>query len=258
MPFVLGWVGLAVCLAGLLSCALRQRQALAWLLWPLVGIYLFSVVPVLPAALDAPGGSIERPFMPMGLILAILGGHALSLLWPATQAGNGRKLACAAVVLLMALNAVAVDVLLARDPRYQTERWFQAHVAPHTDVEIYGYRSMGPRLYDHWDQKIVNQDAVPDDSDLQITGEEFLFAGLDQRSPELIIVCEPFARTWTRKQEHTELAPACNRFFTELDEEKLGYSRAARFEPFLNILFGMPEYRRLVPAITVYQRDRSS
>ncbi len=253
LPFVLGWAGLATALVGLAVVGVTRTRTFVWLVWPIGSYYLFTVLPSRPAA--GIGSCIERTFLPIGLILAVFGGHALARLWSSEKMPQAGKTACVLIVLAMVAQAAAFDVLLLRDSRYGVERWFEEHAPADASVEIYGYRANAPRLYTQWSSLVVNQDESPTDSDLRITDEAFLFAGLDNRAPDYVVVPDSFARTWKLGKQATEpLAPACLRFFEQLDQERLGYERVARFDPVLGFLFGIPDQRRPVSGITIYQR----
>ncbi len=256
MPFVLGWVGLPLCLAGIGLVAVRCPRSMGWLLWPLAGLYCFSVVPVLPADPSAPGASIERPFMPMGVILAVFGGQLLAACWSAEKANQVSRGLCLACLLLIAANGGAMLLTLRYDTRYLTEQWFSENISEQSRVESYGYRTTAARLHGRWDHLIVNHDESPAESDIQITQDAELLSGLRQRRPDLIVVADPFARTWSvGKRSQAQLAPAYCEFFRLLEEGELGYQRATHFDPLLGSLFGMPAYRRLVPGITIYRRQ---
>jgi hypothetical protein len=254
MPFVLGWCGLPICLAGIALAALRRSQALSWLAWPMFGLYLFSVVPVLPSDPTLPGGTIERPFMPIGLICAVFGGQLLSSFWCASNRQTLGRVLCALCVLLVVANGSVMLLTLSCDTRYRAEEWFNANVPEGAIVDLHGYRSMSPRLQVDWQQQVVNQKTVPEGSDIQITSESQLLERVKERSPDVIVVAEPFARTWRAgKQSKKELASAYQEFFQLLEDGELGYTRSMHFKPFLGFLFGMPDHRRLVPAITLYE-----
>lgn len=252
MPFVLGWSGFAVCSVALATCWMRPFRNLRVLLWPILSYYVFVIV------LSQRDSSIERSFMPLGLLLTFFGGSLLGQLFRAER-GLLRPAMVTVLVLCSVANAVAVDVMIAMDCRYQAERWFSLNVEHGEAVEVYGYRNMVPRLHTHWDDVVVNQDESPQESDLQVISPEVLFEGLQQRSPAYIVVAEPYRRTWSRgRQRNEELASTFTEFFGALDDGQLGYARVARFDPWFSRLFGMPEYRRLVPSISVYQRSAKS
>jgi hypothetical protein len=55
--------------------------------------------------------------------------------------------AALAVTALLALHqAIAIDAALLFDPRYEAERWMQAHIAPGEVIETYGQNCFLPRF----------------------------------------------------------------------------------------------------------------
>ena len=254
MPFCLGWISIPVCLMGMGLVALRSRRECWVILIPLISYYVFTIY--------IPGSGLsakERSHMPLCFFLAVFGGQMLASIWIGRELTWLRKGCVATVATLIALNGYAVDCLFMFDTRYQTEQWFADNVDHGAFIESYGYRTQCPRLYDNWVNVIVNQDEAPKESDLQITSTEH-FEKLDDRNPKYILVPQSFMRSWMENKKHQEspLRDSIVDFFSDLEAGTIGYKKREHFYPLLGPLFGMPENRRHIPEIMVYERVKKS
>lgn len=243
MTLVLGWAGLAVCLVGLLFAVLRDRRTFGILVWPLTGLYLFSVCQVLPAMT-----LIERPYMSMGILLAVFGGLLLGRICESTALTA--RVFLAAAVGAVAINGAAVGVALVTDPRYQAEHYLREHVAHGEAVELYGKRSELPRLEGSWKGVVINPDPRPF-SDVELTVQVLLPESLAERGPDWIVVSEAFLRAY-RNDTGTLEDRVYHAFLRRLGSGELGFVQAARFVSPVPNAFGLPD--RYAPRVTVFTR----
>lgn len=85
----------------------------------------------------------DRFMLPQMVALAVYGGLGLERLWSAfgaraiawTVLGRG---AAIAVLGAAAWHAIRIDVNMLDDPRYDAERWLQAHAGPGDLIEVHG------------------------------------------------------------------------------------------------------------------------
>jgi hypothetical protein len=252
LRFVLGWVGLPVCLLGAAGTLFRRPAAAALLLWPLGSYYFFTVVQFLPADYL---GSAERPFLPMGLILALFGGALLAWLWESTRWPVLARCGTATVLAAVLVNGFAVDLALLLDPRYQAERWLAEHVAPETPIELHGPRAQLPRAYHRKAATIFNHTAACT-GDRPLRGENIGPEALDRRRPAYLIVSEEYllqciARDGPLAVDRREL-PGLQAHFRSLEGGSAGYQRVAVFEPDVVRLFRFPPSP--FPGVIIYRR----
>ena len=245
MTFVLGWVGFAAAILGLIYVVLREKTIAAVLLWPALGYYVFTVCQVLPA-----GVPIERPYMPLGSILAIPGGVFLARL-SASRVLVSKLLAIGAIVAISG-NGIAMDLALVGDPRYQAEEWLNRNVAAGAKVELYGLRSQLPRLNRQWKTVTLNQFPSPS-SDVELTEEYLSPEALAARNPEWIVVSNVYSGSYLAPK-NAAMRRGLDRFFWTLRNEELGYAQKARFASVISEALGFPD--RLTPGITVYAPQR--
>lgn len=252
MPFVLGWIALPFCIAGMLFVGVRHLRACIWLVWPLASCYVFTVVPVLPDI-----SNIERPIMPIGLILAVFGGQLLGTLWSMPNARIFSRSVCVLAVLGMFANGFAMTAALVHDTRYQLEQWFSDNLSENASIEFYGYRRHSTRSNAKWKVKVLNHRESPSYSDIRISTESIFFEGLQQRNPDILVVAEPYANAFKKQSKYVAelgIYSAGNKFFHLLEKEQLGYRRVTSFQPSLGFLFGMGKLHQKIPNITVYER----
>jgi hypothetical protein len=243
MTFVLGWAGFAVAIAGLVYVALRERTIATILLWPALGYYVFTICQVLPA-----GAPIERPYMPLGAILAVLGGVFLARA-SASRLLVSKLLAIGAIVAIAA-NGIAMDLALVADPRYQAEQWLNQNVAAGAKVELYGFKTQLPRSNRQWKTVTLNHYSPPS-SDVEPTKEYLSREALAARNPEWVIVSDVYADGYLSPENADS---ALHTFFKGLRDGELGYAQKARFGSVIPEAVGFPD--RLTPGITVYAPQR--
>ena len=243
MPLVLGWAGLVISVAGVVYSTVRERTVAATLVWPALSYYVFTVCQTLPA-----GVPIERPYMPLGMILAIMGGVLLARLSASRLLAS--KVLVAATVIAIAVNGIAMDLALVDDPRYQAEKWLKQNVASGSTIEFYGVRSQEPRYNRQWKMVTLNDFPSPS-SDVQLTKERVAPEALALRHPEWIIVSQVYSDRYSLS-EPVGTGGAIRDFFERLPEGELGYGEASRFRSTISDIFGFPS--RLTPGMTVYGR----
>ena len=139
-----GYGALATALAALgLGLHVSRTRNSAWVagLLPVLAIVSFTVGFNLMAL-----RSDDRFLLPQAVLACVYIGIAADALafapwrW-ARMAGR----AVLAVTALLALHqATAIDAALLFDPRYEAERWMQAHVAPGDGIETYGQNCFLP------------------------------------------------------------------------------------------------------------------
>jgi hypothetical protein len=243
LVFVLGWVGVAACIFGVLYAGFRQRRILWILAWPAVGYYVLTICQVLPANVP-----IERPYLPLGVIFAIFGGLALAEM--ATSSQRWKKAVAFVALIAIALNGIAMDAALASDPRYQAEQWLAANAARGARIELYGLRSELPRtnlsLY-----RATYAAAVPRPGDVEVVAEWVTPQALAARSPDWIVVSWAFLRAYSIDHE-TGRGRALHEFMTDLRDGKLGYVRKAAFVSTVSDVLEFPP--RLTPGVTIFGR----
>ena len=253
MPFVLGWCGFAVCIAGILTVAIRNKTAFLWLLWPIISYYSFTILLV-----TGPNSNLERPYIPLGFIMALFGGQFLAALWFSTRGSTVSRIACIVIVLAIGLNGAAFDVMLILDTRYQVEKWFADNVAKGASVNIYALRYHSPRLYDCWNQEILNLSEPAGKNETQIDSPS-AFEVAPTR-PDYLVVANSFTYPFqnvTRYTPKSSIRKAGQLFFDGLDAETSGYTRICTFKPWCGGLFGIPKYRRPIPELTVFRRQET-
>jgi Dolichyl-phosphate-mannose-protein mannosyltransferase len=247
ITFVLGWAGVVVAMVGLIYAVLRERTIAAILLWPALSYYVFTICQVLPA-----GVPIERPYLPLGMILAIMGGVFLA------RASASRlvvpKVLTASAIIAIAANGIAMDLALIADPRYQAEQWLVQNVAGGAKVEFYGLRSQLPRANRQWLAITLNQLPLPS-SDLPVTRENLSPEALAARNPEWVVVSDVYADGYSSRED-AKTDSALPAFFRRLRNGELGYAEKRRFSSAISQVLGFPD--RLTPGITVYSPQRKS
>jgi len=170
--------------AGLLVLTLRRPWARHFAL-PLLSYTAFAVAlfPFFRA----------RFVMQAVLVLAFFAGPVLASLW---TLGVKRSRALAAAVLLIwgysFVYGVEVNSLLVGDARYAAEAWLERSAAPTATVEAFSGPTYLPRFPRHM---TVRQSAM--------TATEL--AGLDERSPDLIVLSSAFSLRFREGTEAGEL-----------------------------------------------------
>ncbi|OLE97797.1 MAG: hypothetical protein AUG75_03920, partial [Cyanobacteria bacterium 13_1_20CM_4_61_6] len=138
LVFVLGWPSLIASAAGFALVRRdrgRPRAVLAALI-PAVSYVLFFLLVVLYV--------YDRFLLPVAVVLALLGGHALAS--AVRSRSTAARVAAAAVLLFGLARAASVDVLLTRDSRYGVEDWLRREVGPGPVVAAVGPLEYLPRL----------------------------------------------------------------------------------------------------------------
>jgi len=241
LVFVLGWVGFAACVLGVLYTGFRERRILWILGWPAVSYYVFTICQALPASIV-----IERPYMPLGVILAIVGGVLLARA-SASRLLVSNVLAVSAIIAIL-VNGIAMDLALIADPRYQAEQWLNQNVAAGAKVELYGLRSQLPRSNRQWKTATLNHFPSPS-SDLQLTKEYLSLEALTSRNPEWVVVSDVYSAGYLAP-ENADTESVLHTFFRRLQDGELGYAQKVRFGSVISEVLRFPA--RLTPGITVY------
>ncbi len=185
--FVLGWPAMLLALSGI-ALAARRRERLSWALLPIASSQIFFSAVVLYA--------YDRFALPHALVLALFAGRALSACPPVP-----RRLLAAALVVFGLPRAIAIDLMLARDARYDAERWLTANAAPPARVAVLGPLEYLPR-FDGLDWKQRTE----------------LVRAIEGMRPDFVVVNADFA---ARAEDSR-----AKELYAALDSGDLGYDRA--------------------------------
>jgi 4-amino-4-deoxy-L-arabinose transferase-like glycosyltransferase len=238
--FVLGWAGAALCALGLVYGLARKAKGFAMLAWPAIGLYVFTVCPVLPA-----GSLIERPYMPLLVILAAWAGIGLA---EVTTPLRWRRTAVGVALGAVAFNGAAMDSALVNDPRYQAEAWLAANAHAGTRVELYGLRSELPRM--HQSAALATYSAAASrPGDAVATPERVASAALAARAPDVIVLSWAFETAYANASRADGTAHLYD-FVAGLRDGRLGYEARATFESKISQALMFPP--RLMPSVTVF------
>ena len=186
--FVLGVPATLLAMAGIAIAARKREWRLLATLVPLASTQLFFSALVLYG--------YDRFVLPHALVLALFAGRAL-VACPALP-----RLALATALLGFGLpRAVAVDLMLARDVRYDAERWLAAYAGPPARIAVLGPLEYLPRFHGlDWKQRTE------------------LVRSIEGMRPEWVVVNADFAR-------RAEDARA-RELYAALDSGGLGYDKA--------------------------------
>jgi hypothetical protein len=169
----LGLPLLAVALAGVAWCALRERRAL-WLLLPVPALFLFVLVPVRFVQL--------RFVFIWAVVLSFFAARAMAVAWrsqtPALRWGAaGLMLAAGAYNLA---RGAELSATMNRDSRVAAMNWVNAQLQPGQRLEIFGpamRMRLWPRLRE--DVLLVPSNAKPQPGNGKIIGDLVLLYGDD-------------------------------------------------------------------------------
>ena len=193
----LSWPVLGLVAIALGSAIANRAYAVLWLLFPCVSYYLTFITVV--------RYHYDRFFLGIGVVLAIAAGWWVDR-WLAAPRGRTLKLAAVVIALGLALSrALALDVMMVNDPRYDVETWLRQHVAPTQRVMAIGHDALLPRSsVAPWRPARLNPELLND------------------TRPEFLVVNVGFA------MRAEEGSPA-RQTFALLDAGATDYRRVARF-----------------------------
>jgi hypothetical protein len=193
----LSWPILAVAAFAIGSAIANRAYAVLWLLFPCLSYYLTFITVV--------RYHYDRFFLGIGVVLAIVAGWWIDR-WLRTPRGRTLKLAAVVIALGLALaRAVALDVMMVNDPRYDAEAWLREHAAPTERVMAIGHDTLLPRSsMAPWTPARLNPEL------------------LDHTRPEVLIVNVGFAM-------RAEEGSSARQTFARLDAGATEYRRVARF-----------------------------
>jgi hypothetical protein len=238
--FTMGAPALAAAAFGLALAAARWREnrLLLATLVPVVSYWVGFVAVVLYL--------YDRFVLPMAIVLALFAGKALAT----ALARRGPPLLPIAAAFLIvassALRALSVDVLLARDSRYEVEAWLRGHASPPAVVAAVGPLEYLPRMDGlQWRRMGPSLDR------------------LRQVDPDVVVVNADFARRAVAGGRDAEL-------YAALAEGRAGYrlalaQPASSTLPFLDVTAFRGEdparvfsnLDKVGPEILVYARDHT-
>jgi hypothetical protein len=196
LRFALGWPAFGVCVAGLagtLAQARAHRRLALTLAFPLSYAVFFLAVVLY---------TYDRFVLPIALVLAPFGGAALARSFRAQRGAGG--LLTASVLAYGLAYGLSVDVLMARDSRYEAERWLARAAGPTAAVAAVGPLEYLPRM-DGLRWRRLGPAA----------------ARLAQVRPELVVVNGDYAM-------RADAGSGERAFYDGLDDGSLGYELAFR------------------------------
>lgn len=186
--FVLGAPAMVLALAGIAIAVQRRESRLLAALLPIASSQLFFSAVVLYG--------YDRFALPHALVLALFAGRTLAACPPRP------RIALIAALLVFGLpRALAVDLMLSRDARYQAERWLKANAPPPARVAVLGPLEYLPR-FDGLDWKQRTE----------------LVRSIEGMRPDFVVVNADFA---ARADD-----PRARELYAALDAGVLGYHRA--------------------------------
>lgn len=257
LPFVMGWPSAILAGVAVFQSLLKNRGYLYALAWPLFGLYFLTIVPTLDQNMRN-----DAPFMPLGLLLSILIGCELS--WAGDGIKSYKPIArhllysgCVLAVLLMLLNAIAMDLLLLKDPRYQAEQYF-SQIPPTQNVALFGFRRFFPRLWYTRQCWVINERPAWYSRDVQIDEHFHPVRWLENIQPDYVFVARDYViNEWEQGEPAISSAVTTMRtFFRGLGTGQYGYVLIQEFTPAMGWLFGIPNQRSLIPRLELYQKRR--
>lgn len=234
----LAWLAIA----GAVAIWRRPRGAL-WLLLPALGYYYLSLR----------GQQLITMRYALPAILALLivaAGFAAQL--RAATAGTARVAVTAAIVLLAGVSlarAVELDLLLARDARYQAEAWIRDNLPAGSRGEVYQKQTYLPRPQPHTEVT-------------QVPPGERSIAGLEERGPDFLVLSSASRKSishlwnpdWRTTGDLLVLLPEADRMLRALHEGQLPYRRGALLAQRPRLI--RPRITGLCPEIDVWVRQR--
>ena len=181
-------------LAGLVAHVVQARRARPRLvagLVPLLAAVSFTI------AFNCVARCTDARFLlPQYVLLGVYVGLAcdalLVLPWPLIRSG---AVVCLAAAFAFGLfRCAAVDANLLLDPRYDVERWLEAHVRRGDSMEVYGLNVYLPRLPKQADVVRVALDPVDRRNPLPgVTEVRDAYGDIGARRPQWVVVSEVWA-----------------------------------------------------------------
>jgi hypothetical protein len=228
--FSLGWPLFLVCLAGLgVSTFSKKRNPLLfWLLIPGLSYYVFFIHVVRM--------NFDRWLIPLCIILSFFGGKLLSdLVSPGQKLAAAKKALVGALLIYSFYYAASVDLLMAKDSRYQVETWMRDNIGTESLIGVMDSKEYLPRLDGfHW------------------TMIKFPLRDFEQMKPDYILINVEYMR------RHDPKSPKY-KFYLDLTQKKLNYRLAVscKFRP--NWVLMSPgsvltNLEKINPEIRIYKR----
>ena len=195
--------------------------------------------------------------------------------WPAWA--RTRVSPRAAVVVVAACFAAAlfrcaaVDVAMLLDPRYDAERWMEAHVVPGDRVEVYGNNVHLPRLPAK--AEIQRVDPAPLEGRSPLPGVVEVsdrFSNVEARRPRFIVVSEFWAwrylmdpeaaqklgRVLTPEQASLQADADSRAYFRALRDGRAGYRRAHESAWTSRVWPRVDIHASLTRTLWIFERDQ--
>jgi 4-amino-4-deoxy-L-arabinose transferase-like glycosyltransferase len=228
--FSLGWPLFLACLAGLAASAFPKRRnpLLFWLLLPGFSYYLFFIHVVRM--------NFDRWLIPLCIILSFFGGKFLSGLVSQDQKLRRTKKALVGVLLIYSFfYSASVDLLMAKDSRYQVEKWMRDNIGAEALVGVMDSKEYLPRL-----------------DGFRWTMIKFPLRNFEQEKPDYILINVEYMR------RHDPKGPKY-KFYLDLTQKKLKYRLAAGFKyesPWILMSPGsvLTNLEKINPEIRIYKR----
>lgn len=150
----------------------------------------------------------------------------------------GARIVLAPLALYALYECAAVDAAFLGDPRYETERWLNAHVRPGDTIEIYGQNCYLPRLPDDAVMtRVDSKPLVPRNPALGVTEISQPFEDIARRNPKFILIPEiwvqpyllspatppPPGQVYSKRQQENFAKTGARAYFRQLYAGKLPY-----------------------------------
>ena len=192
------WPVFAIAGTALLSAVRHRSAQVLWLLLPCVSYYLTFIAVV--------RYQYDRFFLGVMLVFALIAAWGLDHWLPRPRPRPWQATLIIVSLVYVVARAVALDLMMLRDPRHDAERWLRAHVGPGQHVAAIGHDALLPR------SSIVPWRPMRPH-----------LALLQQERPQFVIVNIGFSL-------RAEEGSAARELYAALESGAAGYRRAARFQ----------------------------
>jgi 4-amino-4-deoxy-L-arabinose transferase-like glycosyltransferase len=228
--FSLGWPLFSACIAGLgVSTFSKKRNPLLfWLLIPGLSYYLFFIHVVRM--------NFDRWLIPLCIILSFFGGKLLSdLVRPDQKLAASKKALVGALLIYSFFYSASVDLLMAKDSRYQVEKWMRDNIGTEALVGVLDSKEYLPRL-----------------DGFRWTMIKFPLRDFEQEKPDYLLINVEYMR------RHDPKGPKY-KFHLDLTQKKLKYRLAASYKFNSKWILMSPgsiltNLEKINPEIRIYKR----
>jgi hypothetical protein len=170
-----------------------------------------------------------RYVMPVTFILAIYGGHAVTVAWRSSMPVVRWGTAALALTTSLTLVLWASDLTYAmlRDSRYEAAVWLREHARPGDALEYFGSEHKHPPM----PQWLTSRQAIPFRgslyrADTSVVAIAAVTAAWNERHPRFVVLVPDY--TSAPGAPHAASCPPA--IYRALEDGSLGYRRAALFQ----------------------------